>query len=140
MTLLTAADGALVVDAEAKSALVVHRKFRDEPDGVNDREVEIWHNDNWVPAYFSDIKKDDFYLIDPMRHMHKEDQCFYAAADCVGKPARQWGYATNGPKTFIIPRGAQIVQAPIKPERSLNELGHAAKALDSTKLRIGHDV
>lgn len=128
---LTEADGASAKPWRGPSASKVvavkpHRVFRDEPDGINDREIEIWYNDNWVPAFFSDIKAGDFYLMDPLKHTHREDQCFFAASDC------KYSYMMNrysenlGPKTFIISQGSQIVQAPKLPERTINELEHKA--------------
>jgi hypothetical protein len=91
------------------------RVFREEPDGPNDRMVDIYYNGKWIPAYFTDIKKGDFFLdinaatLDPGR-------CFFAASDC------HEGGTWNGIKTFIIPNGAQIVTAPETKEIDITAL------------------
>lgn len=80
------------------------RKWRDTPDGSNDFIVDIWYNGKWVPAYFSDIKKGDFYLL--LNVNLDPTQCFFAAADCIRMGGSPWA------PTLGIPKGSEIVQAP----------------------------
>jgi hypothetical protein len=89
---------------------VVSRQWSDEPDGPNDKQVDIWWNGNWVPAYMKDIKAGDFYLI--LGVTLEPTQCFYAASDCVRYVSRgRWGAEDSAPN-FMIKNGTEIVQAP----------------------------
>jgi hypothetical protein len=83
--------------------LTVYRNWVEEPDGPNDRQIEIWWNNNWVPAYFSDIRSGDFYLL--LDTKLDEGRCFLAKSDVLKSPYR-------GVVSFIVPNGVEIVQAP----------------------------
>ena len=86
------------------------REWTTEPDGPNDRPVDIWYNGSWVPAFFSNIRKGDFYLILDMNL--EPDKCFRAASDCQRTvPQSRWSLKEE-PPTFIIRNGSEIVQAP----------------------------
>ena len=86
------------------------RRWRAEPDGPNDKQVDIWYRGKWVPAFFSDIKEGDCYLILDVNL--EPTLCFYAASDCKRyvPPGNYRG--SYGHPTFIIARGSEIVQAP----------------------------
>jgi hypothetical protein len=81
---------------------VVTRVWSTEQDGPNDRCIEIWYNNNWVPAYFKDLKKGDFFL-NQNSHLNV-DQCFLAKSDC-----RRSVYRSV--VSFLI-EGIEVVQAP----------------------------
>lgn len=93
-------------------AVTPPRQWSTEPDGPNDRQVDIWNpaTGNWVPAFFKDIRKGDFYLI--LNVDLEPDKCFLAASNCQRSvvPGR-WGGADSAP-TFFIRNGSEIVQAP----------------------------
>ena len=63
-----------------------------------------------MPAFFSDIKEGDCYLILDVNL--EPTLCFYAASDCKRyvPPGNYRG--SYGHPTFIIARGSEIVQAP----------------------------
>lgn len=93
-------------------AVVPARQWSTEPDGPNDRPVDIWNpaTGNWVPAFFKDIRKGDFYLI--LNVNLEPDKCFLAASDCQRTvPQSRWSFKEE-PPTFIIRNGSEIVQAP----------------------------
>lgn len=93
-------------------AVVPPRVWSTEPDGPNDRPVDIWNSQtgNWVPAFFKDIRKGDFYLI--LNVDLEPDKCFRAASDCQRTvPHRRWSFKEE-PPTFFIRNGSEIVQAP----------------------------
>lgn len=97
------------------------RAWRTEPDGPNDRQVDIWYNGKWIPAFFSDIKAGDFFLLLDVKL--DPTQCFYAASDCQRHVLRgRWG-AADGHPTHVIRNGSEIVQAPaLKDINSEGEL------------------
>lgn len=82
----------------------VVREWRSEPKGRYDRPVDIWYNQNWVPAFFSDIKKGDFFLDSAVAS--GEGRCFLAKSDCMQS-------CWIGDWSFVI-SGMEIVQAPAK--------------------------
>lgn len=91
-------------------AVVPPRQWSTEPDGPNDRQVDIWYNGNWVPAFFKDIRKGDFYLI--LGVNLEPEKCFLAASDCQRTvPQHRWSYKEEAP-TFFIRLGSEVVQAP----------------------------
>ena len=95
---------------ETSVAVVPARVWSSEPDGPNDRQVDIWYNGNWVPAFFKDIRKGDFYLIIGVDL--EPEKCFLAASDCQRTvPMRRWSFKEE-PPTFFIRSGSEIVQAP----------------------------
>lgn len=97
---------------ETSVAVVPPRVWSSEPDGPNDRPVEIYNpaSGNWVPAFFKDIRKGDFYLI--LGVNLEPEKCFRAASDCQRTvPHRRWSFKEE-PPTFFIRNGSEIVQAP----------------------------
>lgn len=95
------------------------RQWRAEPDGPNDIPADIWYNGKWVPAWFSDIKAGDFYLL--MDANLEPDRCFYAASDVRRNIQR------NGQPQHVIRNGSQIVQAPAI--KDINTIAHERKLL-----------
>ncbi len=90
----------------------VARYWADEPDGPNDRPIEIWISGNWVPAYFSDLRAGDFFLdlkanLDPGR-------CFRATSNVTRS-------VYLGVASFVV-KGMEIVQAPALAEVVLETL------------------
>lgn len=81
------------------------RVWSTEQDGPNDKTVDIWYNGKWVPAYFKDILKGDFFLMIGLDL--EPGRCFLAGSD-----ARTCGRSVTGHMTYIIPQGMEIVQAP----------------------------
>lgn len=97
---------------ETDVSVVPPRVWSTEPDGPNDRQVDIWNpaSGNWVPAFFKDIRKGDFYLI--LGVDLEPEKCFLAASDCQRTvPMRRWS-SKEEPPTFFIRNGSEIVQAP----------------------------
>ena len=94
---------AITTDQSSSPALT--RNWRYEPDGPNDREVDIWFNNGWVPAFFSDIKKGDFFL-DVKLGTPEKGRCFMSTSD-----VRRSISCVTGYPSFII-QGLEIVQAP----------------------------
>lgn len=95
------------------SSQIVNRVWSTEQDGPYDKHIEIWHNGNWVPAFFKDLRKGDFFLnLDS--HLNP-DQCFMVSSNVKRIMER-------GRASFIV-EGIQIVQAPsikdIETERLL---------------------
>lgn len=90
-------------------AILPKRQWKDEPDGPNDRPVEIWYNNNWVPAFFSDVKKGDFYLWSGV-DLLEPGKCFFANSDCVPQQGNQYKYG------FVVVSGSEIVAAPERKE------------------------
>lgn len=84
------------------SVPALHRSWKTEPDGPNDRPVDIWFNANWVPAYFSDIKKGDFFL--DIKVDLEQGRCFLATTDVCRSV---W----KGVPSFVT-QGLEVVQAP----------------------------
>jgi hypothetical protein len=113
--------GSTPVPASAESgtelAVPEARQWSTEQDGPNDKVVDIWYNGSWVPAFFKDIRKGDFYLILDV-HLNPT-QCFLAASNCQrSTPMRRWSSKEEAP-TFFIRNGSEIVQAPAIHERYL---------------------
>lgn len=105
------------------------RQWRDSPDGRNDKQVDIWYNGKWVPAYFSDIKTGDFYLI--LDVDLAPTLCFFAASD-VRRYASSRSYLTGaqeGHPSFMIRNGSEIVQAPAIKDINTTALQHERKML-----------
>lgn len=90
---------------------VQYRTWRSEPDGQYDRQVDIWYNNNWVPAYFSDIRRGDFFLDVKLGDIGK-DRCYLAKSDVKRIksiwPESDWRH--NDPSFQV--QGLEIVQAP----------------------------
>lgn len=107
-------------DLQIRSALApVSRAWKTERQGVNDVDVDIWNPEtgNWIPAFFSDIRKGDFYLLIGVNL--EPGRCFVAGSDV----------RNNGGKnpTFVILGGAEIGQAPAMKD---------VPALDGTTPRL----
>jgi len=120
---LIASDSTTPDELSTEAAVVPPRVWSTEPDGPNDRPVDIWNSQtgNWVPAFFKDIRKGDFYLILDVNL--EPGKCFRAASDCQRSvmPGR-WGREDRAP-TFFIRNGMEIVQAPaIKDINLVKEL------------------
>ena len=94
------------------------RFWRDEPWGPNDREIEIWYNGNWVPAFFSDLKKGDMFL-DVAIGALNPGKCYGCSTDVKVSYMTRRGALDEGPPSFMI-QGLEILQAPtikdIQPE------------------------
>jgi hypothetical protein len=89
-------------DPVPRTNVVKYRSWKTEPDGPDDKEIEIFWNANWIPAYFSDLKKDDFFIT--LNANLNPDQCFLAKSDVKRIPYRD-------KVTFVI-QGMEVVQAP----------------------------
>src|SRR6478736_1504632 len=55
------------------------RQWSTEQDGPNDHSVDIWWRGKWIPAFFKDIKKGDFYML--LNANLEPDRCFLAGSD-----------------------------------------------------------
>jgi hypothetical protein len=86
------------------SELVNSRQWSTEQDGPNDKTVDIWWNGKWVPAYFKDIKKGDFFLMIGLDL--EPGRCFLAKSN-----AKKCG-VFGGNQTYIVNDGMEVVQAP----------------------------
>lgn len=84
---------------------VDYRSWKSDPDGPNDRDVDIWYNGKWVPAYFSDIQKDDFFLDVKMGNI-ETGKCYFAKSKVYRSVSHYTGNAS-----FVV-QGIEIVQAP----------------------------
>lgn len=98
--------------SDAGAVATETRNWKAEPDGEFDRPVEIWYNNNWVPAFFSDLHSGDFFLdlkanLDPGR-------CFKATSDILRS-------VYKGKASFIV-KGLEIVQAPEHVEKVVEAL------------------
>lgn len=123
---LVVTGGSLIAGASIDS--IQNRVWRAEADGPNDRPVDIWWAGKWVPAWFSDIKAGDFYLL--LDHKLEPDRCFYAASDCKRHMPRGNIYsAQEGHPTHIIRNGSQIVQAPALKDINTVALPEVKQAL-----------
>lgn len=101
-------------ELQTRSALVpVSRVWSTERQGVNDVDVDIWNPEsgNWVPAFFSDIRKGDFYLLIGVNL--EPGRCFIAGSDVRSSGGRS--------PTFVILGGAEIGQAPAMKDVPLVE-------------------
>lgn len=81
------------------------REWKLEPDGPNDRDVDIYFNGCWVPAFFSDLQKGDFFLDVKMQRI-EDNQCFLATSN-----VRRSVSPHSGKASFVI-QGLEVVQAP----------------------------
>ncbi len=109
-------------DLEIRSQLGA-RNWALDPDGPNDRPIEIWYNNNWVPAYFSNLQNGDFFLdltanLDPGR-------CFKATSNVQKSVYR-------GVASFVV-KGLEIVQAPEHVEKVIEALPDADRPLLENK-------
>lgn len=98
---------------ENRLPAIAARIWSTEPDGPNDRAVDVWNpaTGNWIPAFFKDIKKGDFYLL--IGFDAGPDRCFLAGSDVKRyAPPERWGGGRVPDATFVILGGAEIVQAP----------------------------
>lgn len=108
---------------EVRTRLVI-RHWRSEPLGIYDRAVEIWYNNTWVPAYFSDILAGDFFL--DLKMNLEPDRCFLAASNVVALNT-----SSDNP-TLLLKNGSQIVQVPAKVEIDITAIQNE-KPLSITK-------
>lgn len=97
------------------------RTWSTEQDGKNDKTVDIWFNNTWVPAYFKDILAGDFFMMIGMDL--EPGRCFLAGSDA--KKCGVW----QGHQTFIIQRGMEIVQAPALKDIPAETLPHQTNPL-----------
>lgn len=97
-------------------ATVNSRTWSTEQDGPNDKMVDIWHNNRWVPAFFKDILAGDFFMVIGVDL--EPGRCFLAGSDA--KACGHW----NGKQTFIVQRGMEIVQAPALKDIPADALSH----------------
>ncbi len=113
-----------------KTTELAVRTWVAEPRGRHDRMVDIWFNDQWVPAWFSDVRAGDFWAT--LDGNLEIDKCFRAASD-----AKPIGKDRNGDPSFIILKGCEIVQAPsISELRDINALPTSSV----NKLAISNNV
>lgn len=91
------------------------RKWRAEPDGPNDRPVDIYYNGTWVPAYFSDLQKGDFFLDVKMMRI-EDNQCFMATSKLIRS------VSPHSQKASFIIQGLEVVQAPALKIKDINAL------------------
>jgi hypothetical protein len=90
---------------DAKFIPALRRTWKNEPDGPNDREVDIWYNSKWVPAFFSDIQEGDFFLDVKMGNI-EAGKCFFAKSKVYRSVSPRTGWAS-----FVV-QGIEVVQAP----------------------------
>lgn len=97
-------------------SVVSERLWSTDQDGPNDKMVDIWFNNKWVPAYFKDIRKGDFFLMIGLDL--EPGKCFVAmsSARALGK----W----SGNQTYIINDGMEIAQAPALKDIPAETLPH----------------
>ncbi len=88
------------------------RHWKSEPDGPNDRPIEIWCNNSWVPAFFSDLQDQDFFI--DLKANLDPDRCFKATSNLMRS-------VFNGIPSFVI-KGLEIVQAPKIEEKVITAL------------------
>jgi hypothetical protein len=114
-----------VIDMAVNSReLALHRSWRSEPHSPTDREVDIWFNGNWVPAYFSDLQKGDFFIVDSPAL--KKGECFSAQSNVRIELYR-------GQYTYVIPRGALVAQL---AEKVINPLHSRPPPLEYQLLKL----
>lgn len=91
------------------------RAFTPEPLSPYAKPVDIWYSNQWLPAYFSDLREGDFFLI--LDNSLSPTECFYCAGNV---------YSTNsrGGLTFIMPRGCSVVQRPALELKDINTLAN----------------
>ena len=99
---------------------VDYRTWHAEPDGPNDREIDIWYRGSWVPAYFSDIQNGDFFLDVKMGEI-AAGKCFLAKSKLYRSVS-----PITGKASFVV-QGIEVVQAPAI--KDINTI-----ALSSTKV------
>lgn len=98
-------------------AVVNNRQWNQEPDGPYDREIEIWYNQNWVPAFISDVLANDFFLDTKMPKI-EDNQCWLALTNVRKSKDR------DGHSSFVI-RNVQVV-------------GRAPETKDVTPIPLTH--
>jgi hypothetical protein len=102
----------LPAPSDSQLPAIATRVWSTEPDGPNDRAVDVWNpaTGNWIPAFFKDIKKGDFYLL--LGFDLGPDRCFLAGSDVKRYEPPERGGSGKFNATFVILGGAEIVQAP----------------------------
>lgn len=90
------------ITTDIVTPVVTPRTWSLQARGVNDRPVDIWYNNKWVPAFFSDIKKGDFFL--GLNSNLEPGACYRAFSNVSAS-------TYHGITSFHI-TGMEIVQAP----------------------------
>jgi|SRR5471030_130558 len=110
-----AANDLTLIQKGSNSEVALRRQWSSEPDGLNDKAIEIWHNGNWVPAYFKDLRAGDFFL--NLDSKLNADQCFLAKSNCKRSV---WNHIPS----FMV-EGIEVVTAPAMKDIEHESLGYS---------------